>query len=225
MDDAVFDDHLYYSDWDAAYVLGSLSREERREYEDHLNTCERCQSAIGRLASLPGLLSKLDPVEAMAILDEGGRPLPLPEISAPHRRRVSARVVAGGLAAAAILVVAILVPTWTSSHQPTNRATDVTLSQTTPSALRATVALTAASWGTRVDMTCTYAATYGGPDRTYQLYVLDRSGHASLVSSWRSGPGDVAHTIGSTDLSPSQISAVQVRDVRGAVLLTGAVNG
>ena len=98
------------------------------------------------------------------------------------------------------------------------------MSQTVPSPLSATVALTKAPWGTRIDMTCTYAAAYGGPDQTYRLYVIDRSGHASLVSSWRSGPGDVARTTGSTELSPAQISAVQVRSESGKILLAGTLS-
>ena len=97
------DVHQYYSEWDAAYVLGSLSRQERREYEAHLDTCELCRAATGRLVPLPGLLAKLDPAEAMAILDEGGEPLPLPQTTARQHRRISVRLVAGALAAAAIL--------------------------------------------------------------------------------------------------------------------------
>jgi len=36
-----------YVTWDAAYVLGSLTSNERREYEAHLETCERCRAAVG----------------------------------------------------------------------------------------------------------------------------------------------------------------------------------
>lgn len=213
------DEHQFYLDWDAAYLLGSLSRDERLEYEAHRDGCERCQSALGRLASLPGLLGKLDPDEALAILDEGGRPLPLPG-AAGRRSRLSVRVVVAGLAAAAVVLLAALVPVL-SGQQATSGATNVTLSQTVPSPLSATVRLTRTPWGTRVDMTCTYAMTYGGSDQAYQLYVVDRSGRASLVSSWHAGPGDTARTTGSSDLSPSEISAVQVRDASGAVLLSG----
>ena len=210
--------HQRYAEWDAAYVLGSLSHEERLEYEGHLEECELCRRAVGRLAPMPGLLAKLDPDEALAILDEDGEPLPLPEV-APRRARML-WILAG--VAAAVLLVAVLIPTLTS-HQPSTGSTNVALSQTVPSALSATVALTKASWGTRVDMTCTYAAAYGGSDQTYRLYVLDRSGRATLVSSWRSGPGDVARTTGSTDLNPTQISSVQVRSESGKVLLSGSV--
>ena len=32
-----------YEMWDAAYVLGSLSSSERRQYETHLSGCKRCR--------------------------------------------------------------------------------------------------------------------------------------------------------------------------------------
>lgn len=215
-------DHQYYVDWDAAYVLGSLSREERLDYERHLEDCELCQGAVRRLAPMSGLLAKLDSEEAMAILDEGGEPLPLPAKD-PHPRR--RWLIAAGFVAAAVALAAILVPAL--NHQPAAKAqtTSVTLSQAVASPLTASVVLTKASWGTRVDMNCTYSAAWGGPVQTYQLFVVDRSGHASLVSSWRAGPGDVARTAGSTDLSPSQIAAVQVRNNAGKVLLSGSIPG
>ena len=45
--------------YDAAYVLGALSPAERREFEDHLKDCAACSNAVGELAGLPGLMSKV----------------------------------------------------------------------------------------------------------------------------------------------------------------------
>ena len=50
-----------YETWDASYVLGALSSTERREYESHLNGCERCRSAVADLSGMPALLALLDP--------------------------------------------------------------------------------------------------------------------------------------------------------------------
>lgn len=213
-------EHTRYADWDAAYVLGSLSRSERSEYEAHVADCKICRTAIGDLAPLPGLLARLDPAEALGMLEESAEPMPPVVTLKPRRRRRGFAFVAAGLAAAALILVAMAVPIL-GRHTPPSVAASVSLSQTVPSPLTASVKLTATTWGTRIDMTCTYAAGYEGPRSAYRLYVVDRSGRSSLVSSWRAGPGDVSRTTGSSDLSPSQISAVQVRTTSGEVLLTG----
>ena len=63
--------------WDAAYVLGSLDAEERRQYEAHLSTCVRCREAVAELSGMPALLALLDPDE-VAALDEASPELPQP---------------------------------------------------------------------------------------------------------------------------------------------------
>ena len=50
-----------YAHWDAAYVLGSLSEMDRREFEAHLDECRTCRDAVTELAGMPALLSLLDP--------------------------------------------------------------------------------------------------------------------------------------------------------------------
>lgn len=209
-------DHTRYADWDAAYVLGSLSRTERAEYEEHVSTCETCRAAIGELAPIPGLLSRLDPAEAVALLEDAPATAPVVALEA-RRRSWPIRLLAGAVAAAALIAVAVLVPT---VGGPSSHAATVALHQTVPSPLSADVSLTRTSWGTEIAMTCTYAATYGGADDAYGLYVVDRSHHAYLVSSWHAGPGEVARTTGSTQLDPTQIAAVQVRNAAGSVLLS-----
>jgi carotenoid cleavage dioxygenase-like enzyme len=49
-----------YAVWDAAYVLGSLSDSDRREYEAHLEGCVECRAAVTELAAVSPLLSALD---------------------------------------------------------------------------------------------------------------------------------------------------------------------
>ena len=47
-----------YATWDAAYVLGSLSSADRREFEAHLSGCPICSQSVGELSGIPALLSK-----------------------------------------------------------------------------------------------------------------------------------------------------------------------
>ena len=49
-----------YAHWDAAYVLGSLSETDKREFEAHLDKCRTCSDAVSELAGIPALLSLLD---------------------------------------------------------------------------------------------------------------------------------------------------------------------
>ena len=49
-----------YAHWDAAYVLGSLSEMDRREFDAHLEECRTCWDAVTELAGMPALLSLLD---------------------------------------------------------------------------------------------------------------------------------------------------------------------
>jgi anti-sigma factor RsiW len=75
------DDHKY-AQWDAAYVLGSLSEMDRREFEAHLGECRACRDAVTGLSGMPALLSLLDRDE---VTDEDDPvavrpPLPQPDL-------------------------------------------------------------------------------------------------------------------------------------------------
>ena len=45
--------------WDAAYVLGALSREDRHAYEAYLASNHERAEALTELAGLPGILDRL----------------------------------------------------------------------------------------------------------------------------------------------------------------------
>lgn len=62
------DDDDHYAKWDAAYVLGSLSAGDRREFETHLAHCPACRGAIAELSAVPALLAQLDRNESAAIM-------------------------------------------------------------------------------------------------------------------------------------------------------------
>lgn len=47
-----------FATYDAAYVLGALSPEDRQAFEEHLQECDRCAAAVRELAGLPGLLAQ-----------------------------------------------------------------------------------------------------------------------------------------------------------------------
>ena len=85
-----------YALWDAAYILGSLSSNDRREYENHLSGCVPCRSAVGELSGMPALLAML-PSDEVASIDRVNLVLELvgaanlsraQNVLAPHARIV-----------------------------------------------------------------------------------------------------------------------------------------
>jgi len=54
------------AEWDAAYILGALSLEERRIYEGYLEENPAKASDLADLAGMPGILKALSREEAVA---------------------------------------------------------------------------------------------------------------------------------------------------------------
>lgn len=239
-----------YTEWDAAYVLGSLSASERREYEEHLATCDECFRAVAQLAAMPGLLGALPRDEAFALLDDDRTELdetgadrhdvgswaapvsPAPELlpllaarATRTRRRRIALALGSAAAAAAIVVGLIVVPPLAAAPRPT---AEVVLKPSVPSALTATVDFTAERWGTSIRMDCAYDGPEKGSgsqddDSTwkYGLYVTDRSGATTKVATWTADPGSDVVTTGSIDAAVADLRRVEVRsEASGSVLLS-----
>jgi hypothetical protein len=222
-----------YEDWDASYVLGALSAAERREFESHLRSCDRCSVAVAELAAMPALLARVPREEALVLLEEDRPdpepvPDPLPRLvaavrGARRRRRLWASTAVLGAAAA---LVAILALPGALARAPESVEVQLTaVAETIP--LAAEVEVVPEDWGTRLDMTCRYrdgTLPDSPPPWGYELSVTDRSGTRTVVSSWEAGPGETVHTTGTVDLDVDQIASLEVRASQsGTVLLTGDV--
>ncbi len=235
--------HAHYADWDAAYVLGSLSPAERREFETHLEACERCRVSVAELSGLPGLLGRLNADRAFELLEDTedspkGDTAPVPPIPADLVARIERREtmrrsrrrtrVALGLAAAAVVAGAIAIPvSIASAPHPT---VTTALSQVVSSPLSADVTLTSVGWGTKVEMSCRYKdIDSSAPDSTrwdYALWVVQKDGTASELSSWSAANNSTVNLTAGTSLPVAQIASVQVRSVRdGRVLLQSDLRG
>jgi hypothetical protein len=226
------------SQLDAAYVLGALSPEERLEFERHLPGCPACSRAVGALAGLPGLLAQVSP----EVLDSAPVNEPVPDTLLPalvgqvRRERARRRWLTGAAAAAVVLalgagsvVVQGLDEEGPPSTSPTPTATPSgrTMTQVGQDSVLAEVALTSVAWGTRLDLTCSYAEhdeEYGGDvGSTYALVVRSVDGDVEQVATWRGLPGRTMTLTGATSLRREDISAVQVRarDGHAVLELTG----
>lgn len=60
------------AEWDAAYILGALSRDDRHTYEVYLAVNPERAGALTELAGLPGILNALSPDEAVALTQHAG---------------------------------------------------------------------------------------------------------------------------------------------------------
>jgi hypothetical protein len=223
-------DHAAFADWDAAYILGSLTPDDRVAYESHLDACERCQTAVAELAPMPGLLTRARP------LIEDAEPLPVPPsnlidlVQARERQRIRTfrqRVIAGTAAVAAVVALAVAVPV--ALNQPPAPAAVVAMAPVSATSLTASVALTEQDWGTALAMDCIYGADapasspYATAGGTFVLWVIDGAGEASQVSTWTAAPGDTVSLTAGTAVPLAQIAALEIRTAGGETLLQASV--
>jgi len=170
-----------YADWDAAYVLGSLSGAERREYEEHLAQCPACRRAVAELAGVPGLLARVPAQEALALdaLDDEvlrAEPpaslmpvLPVAERTSYRWRdwRVPAAAAAAALVIGGVGGYAVSAATAGGGRPPVAVAptgtTRLAFSPVIPSSMTAVVDLVPSGTGTRVQVECQYARTGPAP--------------------------------------------------------------
>jgi len=225
---------------DGAYVLGALSPEERVAFERHLAGCEECARSVRELAGLPGLLARV-PVE---IVDPDQEPLPVPETLLPalvrqvHQRQRRRTWITSGLlaAAAAVAIGAISVatlggddngpPTASPPITAPSTAAPVQLQPVGSEPISGWLSMTTVGWGTRLDLTCSYAAE--GSDTyhdqappTYTMVVTRSDGTTEQVASWKALPGKTMHLSAATAASTGAIANVEVRAGDQTVLQLG----
>lgn len=210
-----------FASYDAAYVLGALSPQDRQEYEHHLRDCADCARAVRELAGMPGLLSKVPP----DLVPEAPRPDPpetlLPRLLARVRvhRRVRWTAMGTSLtAAAACLVFALFLTLRTAPAEEPVSIPTATMSPVDSAPVWATIGLEEVAWGTKVNMHCMYErkAKYAG---VYALVVIDTDGDVEHLGSWTVQPGKDAKLQAATSWSVSDIAAVEVRTSSGDTVL------
>jgi Putative zinc-finger len=225
-----------YVTWDAAYVLGSLTSSERREYEAHLETCERCRSAVAEISGVPALLAMMDLEDVRALDEEPPETPPLrPEVldsvldKVRWRRRRSRWLTSAAVGvAAALLAVGVVIAIRPEivgledyTPQETTQAMDMAKVSDTP--INASITLTEFGWGTRIDMACSYgewgqAGTI--PPQNLGMVVVGRDGSHTEVATWLGVSGATALPSATTPMPKGEIAAVQlVSSDAGKVLL------
>ena len=222
-------DNHRYATWDAAYVLGSLSASDRREFEAHMADCPACRAAVADLSGVPALLSQLDRAE-VAAMDDPGRtaaaaPEMLPSLLATvrwRRRRTRVATWVASSAAAAVLGIGVLVGvqgyTSTPAHQVATASQP--MAQVGTTLLTSTVQLSSQHWGTSVNLKCVCLAPLNAHHDTLAMVVVGRDGSQTRLATWVAEPGHTATPAGSISTPVDQIAAVQVVSAEsGEVLL------
>jgi anti-sigma factor RsiW len=212
-----------YAMWDAAYVLGSLSPADRREFEAHLRTCPSCSQAVADLSGMPALLSKLDSQTVASINEANEPPAMAPNmlpslLFAVRRRRHRSRVVTWSSAAAAAVLLAIgvfvSVP-GLAGHSPTSAPPQASVAalpmdQVGTKALASTVSLSSQNWGTIIDLRCVCLAPVYAHHDKLAMVVVNRDGTHTQLATWVADPGHTATPAGSISTPVDQIASVQV---------------
>jgi hypothetical protein len=222
---------------DAAYVLGALAPAERLAFERHLAGCAECTRAVRGLAGLPGLLSRVD----RDVLEDPAPEEPavpeslLPGLARAARRARRRRTALTAVTAAAVAAVATVAlgpvlgrgdGAGQGGSAPVVAASHHAMAQVGEVPVQADLALQGVTWGTRLELTCTYDTAlvpYALPPAVdYVLVVRTRDGHVERVGSWRSVNGRTMQLSAGTAAAPGQIRSVEVRTPDGRVVLTSA---
>lgn len=211
-----------FRDWDAAYVLGALSTEERRTFERHLAACPQCSADVAELAGLPGILSKLPVDDAVALLAvtpiddahlQGGTHTPglvqrLAVAAKRRRRRIRLGILAGAVAIVAVLAIGGVAYT-------ANQATPVAAVAMSPlgqHVITASLQVTRKGWGTRFDWSCSYHGTsWESSPESYDLVVTDKQGVKHTVASWSTSGAHASGLTASSKIATNDIQDVEIR--------------
>jgi anti-sigma factor RsiW len=219
------EDNHHYAMWDAAYVLGSLSAAERREFEQHMAACPACREAVADLSGVPALLSQLDRQEVAAMNESGVTASATPEISPEllpsllatvRWRRRRTRVATWMAAAAVLLGIGVFVgveqfsslPGVPGQHQVT--ASSQPMAQVSTNLLTSTMQVNSQHWGTAINLNCVCLAPLNAHHDTLAMVVVGRDGSQTRLATWVAVPGHTATPAGSISTPVDQIAAVQV---------------
>jgi anti-sigma-K factor RskA len=200
-----------FETYDAAYVLGALSPEDRAVFEAHLKECFECSKAVQELAGLPGLLSQVTPEMVEAEEPPAGLLPSMLRTTRRLRRRRTLTTIGVAVAAAAAVVIAVLVP------QGGDGLPGTAMTPLGAFPVQATAAVAAESGGSRVDMQCEYRGDADGAD--YLLVAVRRDGTEAQLATWWADANRTAKMSLDTAMAPTDIQALEIRSTAGKPLL------
>ncbi len=211
------------ADWDAAYVLGALSRDDRHRYEAYLAENPDRAAALTELAGLPGILAMLNCDEAIALTEQAGDSkadvlaldlVPSLAIAAARRQRRSRRsVLVAGLATAAAVAIGAgaIGATAFPHHEKVEAIALQAMQPTLKGGITAALAVTEKKWGTRLDWTCEYVKDWAKAAPAYDIVVTTVEGTESAVGTWSPASDHATELAASTAIPTARIRTVDIR--------------
>lgn len=199
------------AEWDAAYVLGALSIDERRTYEEYLAANPARAAELNAYADLPAVLDVLSPEEALALIDP---PAGVASLDAQRQRRSRRATVAGAVAVAAALMVLGAVVGATVFPRTTPSVQTVAMSPMEPGqrpGLTAQLAVAEKQWGTELNWACEYTKDWARDVDSYDLVVTTRDGAQTAVGSWRPAGDEASGLSAATSIPTAEIASIDIR--------------
>jgi hypothetical protein len=215
------DDDL--AEWDAAYVLGALSLEDRRTYETYLAANPARSAELTELAGMPGILNALSRDEAVALTDLAGAPpsqdrpdnvSSLANAAARRQQRSRRTWLATAVAAAAALAITggvVGATVFPRSPAPVQTVAMQAMQPTPRGGLTAELAVTEKKWGTELNWACQYTKDWSRNVGSYDIVVTTHDGVQSAVGSWKPAGDEATGLSAATSIPTSQIRTVDIR--------------
>jgi hypothetical protein len=215
------DDDL--AEWDAAYVLGALSLEDRRTYENYLATNPARATDLTELAGMPGILNSLSRDEAVALTDLAGAPpaetrpdnvASLAHAAAKRQQRSRRTWLAAAVASAAALLIAggiVGATVFPNSAAPPQTVAMQAMQPTPRGGLTAELAVTEKKWGTELNWACQYTKDWSRLVPSYDIVVTKHDGAQQTVGSWKPAGDEATGLSAATSIPTSQIRTVDIR--------------
>ncbi len=213
------DDNL--AEWDAAYLLGALSLEDRRTYEDYLAANPDRAAELNEFADMPDILSALTRDEAMALIDLGDTAeTPADNIAslaraAAKRERRSRRTLVAmaiGVAAALAIVGGVVGATVFPRAGTVQTVAMAPMQPGVRAGLTAQLAVTAKKWGTELNWACKYTKDWSREVASYDIVVTTKDGAQTTVGSWKPAGDEATGLSAATSIPTTDIRSVDIRE-------------
>jgi anti-sigma-K factor RskA len=202
-----------------SYVLGGLSADDRRAFDEHLEGCARCRSELAEAAPLPALLRKVSGVPVLNALPPIAEPS-LGTLLATARIRRRRQQTVRWLAAAAAVVIAFGVGSTTATPKDDAEGSPTfVLRASAGLTANGKVAITKKGWGTSIWLQLADMPRTG----VFTLWATDDQGHSELAATWGATASGFCDLDGATSIPTDDLREVSVVGPDEAVVAVAPV--